>query len=81
MAELALDLRSQTLHQISLQISRHLASKRSNTYNQANNWYGDITPKHMNKQHKNILRNATRTQVRERLKLELHLESYDFPKI
>jgi hypothetical protein len=40
-----------------------LAATRSNTYNQANNGYGSITPKHMNKLRKNILRVATIIRV------------------
>ena len=41
-------------------VPRHLTSTRSNTYNQANNGYGNITPKHKNKLRKNILSDATR---------------------
>jgi hypothetical protein len=41
--------------------SSSLASTRSNTYNQANYGYGNITPKHMNKQRKNILCVAARS--------------------
>jgi hypothetical protein len=41
MAQLALYLRFQVLHQVGLQISRHLASMRNNTCNQANNGYGN----------------------------------------
>jgi hypothetical protein len=46
---------------VRLQVSRDLASTRSNTYNQTNNGYGNITSKQMNKQRKNILRIATRS--------------------
>jgi hypothetical protein len=46
---------------VGLLIARHLASTRSNTYNQANNGYGNITSKHMNKQLKHILHVATRS--------------------
>jgi hypothetical protein len=46
--------------EVGLHIPRHLASTRSNTYNQTNNGYGNITPKHMNKQRKNILHDGTR---------------------
>jgi hypothetical protein len=63
-----------------LLIPRHLASTRSNTYNQTNNGYGNITPRHMNKQGKNILCAATRSQVRESLKLELWLKRDGFQK-
>jgi hypothetical protein len=48
---------------------------RSNTYNQANNGYGNITPKHMNKQCKSILRAATISHVREPLESELRLKN------
>jgi hypothetical protein len=52
----------QMLHQkLGLKIHSHLAYTRSNTYNQANNGYGNITPKHKNKLRKNILRVATRS--------------------
>jgi hypothetical protein len=63
---------------VGLLIPRHPTSTRSNTYNQANNGYGNITPKHMNKHHKNILRAATRSQVQEPLKSELRLKRYSF---
>jgi hypothetical protein len=46
---------------VGLRIPRDLASTRSNTYNQANNGYGNITPKHMNKQRKNILHVTARS--------------------
>jgi hypothetical protein len=39
-------------------VPRHLTSTRNNTYNQANNLYGNITPKYKNKLRKNILRVA-----------------------
>jgi hypothetical protein len=42
-------------------VPRHLTSTRSNTYNQANYVYGNITPKNKNKPCKNILRVATRS--------------------
>jgi hypothetical protein len=57
----ACNLGFQVLHQVGLWISRDLAAVRSNTYNQANNRYGNITPNHMIKQLKNILRVATRS--------------------
>jgi hypothetical protein len=38
-------------------------------------------PKHMNKQRKNILRAAMRSQVREPLKSESQLRRYGFRKI
>jgi hypothetical protein len=44
---------------VGLQVPRHLASTYSNTYNQSNNIYGNITPKHKNKLCKNILRYET----------------------
>jgi hypothetical protein len=46
---------------VGLLILRHLVSTHSNTYNQANNGYGNITLKHTNKQRKNILRVAMRS--------------------
>jgi hypothetical protein len=52
---------SSSLHQVGLRVSRDLAAMHSNTYSQANNGYGNITPKHKNKQCKNILRAATRS--------------------
>jgi hypothetical protein len=48
------------LHQVGLQISRHHTSMRRNTYNKANNGYGNITLKHMNKLRKSILRIVTK---------------------
>jgi hypothetical protein len=51
---------NQVLHQVGLQISRHLASMRSDTYNQANNGYGNNTPIHGNITRKNIIRAATK---------------------
>jgi hypothetical protein len=59
------------LLQVGLQVPRDLASTCSNTYNQANNGYVNITPKHKNKLRKNILRVATKTWVQEPLKSEL----------
>ena len=46
-------------HQVGLPIPRDLASTRSNTYNQADKGYGNITPNHMYKQRKDILRAVT----------------------
>jgi hypothetical protein len=44
MEQLAFLVQLQVLYQIGLQVSHNLASTRSNTYNQANNGYGNITP-------------------------------------
>jgi hypothetical protein len=63
MAQLAFLVQLQVLLQFGLQIPRDLASTCSNTYNQENNGYGNITPKHMNKQRKNILHVAMRSQI------------------
>jgi hypothetical protein len=42
----------------------------------ANSGYNNITPKHGNKLHDNILRDTTNPYVREPLKSELRLRSY-----
>jgi hypothetical protein len=46
------------LSKVGLQMPRDLASICSNTYKSTNNGYDNITPKHENKLHKNILRVA-----------------------
>jgi hypothetical protein len=66
------------LLQVGLQVPHGLASTCSNTYNQANNGYVNITPKHKNKLRKNILHVATKTWVQEPLKSELWLKTYGF---
>jgi hypothetical protein len=49
------------MYQLGLQDSCDLTTIHRNTYNQENNGYDDITPKHMNKQRKSTLRAATRS--------------------
>jgi hypothetical protein len=53
---------SRYFSKVDLHISRDPASTRSDTYNQANNRYGNITPKkNINQQRKNILRVTMRS--------------------
>jgi hypothetical protein len=72
--------RAQLAFLVQLQVLLQFASTCSNTYNQENNGYGNITPKHMNKQRNNILHVAMRSRIREILKSELRLKRYSFPK-